>query len=105
MQVRGIQVGPLLEAARHAAGMSVAQLADELGITRTTYRRIETGERNPTGIELNTIARVIETSVAPLETRVERAKVNRRIVDLQREIAWIERSVATNGNGTADQWR
>jgi hypothetical protein len=46
------------------------------------------------------IARAIDTSVAPLERRIRRAKVDGRLVEPEREVAWFERSlVHTNGGG------
>ena len=81
-QVRGIQVAPLIGAARRAAGMSAEQLAEELGVERTTIRRLETGRRTPTRIEINAIANVINTSTAPIENRIRRARVDGRIVEL-----------------------
>ena len=98
-QARGIQVAPLIEAARNAAGISVAQLAEELGVEQTTIRRLENGRRTPTGIEINAIARAIRTNTAPIETRIRRARVDGRIVELEREVAWIERLVHESGNG------
>jgi transcriptional regulator with XRE-family HTH domain len=99
MQARGIQVAPLIRAARRAAGLSVNQLAEELGVGKTTVRDLETGRRIATGIEVAAIARAIDTSVAPLEDRIRRARVDGRIVDLEREVSWIERLMLENGHG------
>jgi transcriptional regulator with XRE-family HTH domain len=100
MQPRGIQVAPLIRAARRGAGLSVAQLAEELGVGKTTVRDLETGRRTVTGVEVRAIARAIETSVAPLEDRIRRARVDGRIVELEREVSWIERTLLQqNGDG------
>jgi transcriptional regulator with XRE-family HTH domain len=89
----------MIRAARRGAGISVDQLARELGVGRTTIRNLEAGRRIATGIEVAAIAKAIETSVQPLEERIKKARVDSRIVELEREVSWIERLVHQNGNG------
>ena len=90
MQPRGIQVAPLIRAARRSASLSINQLAEELGVGRTTVVSLETGRRSATGVEVATIARVIEASVAPLEERLRRARFDNRLVSSS--VSWLVRA-------------
>jgi transcriptional regulator with XRE-family HTH domain len=99
VQPRGTQVGPLVRAARRSAGLSLTQLARELGVGKTTIHDLEVGRRSVTGVEVVATARALDSSVAPIEDRIRRTRVDGRIVELEREVAWIERLMHTNGNG------
>lgn len=51
-----------LKAARESAGMTQQQVADRLGITKSTYCGYETGKRKPDVFKLKEIAKVLNVS-------------------------------------------
>ena len=58
-----------LKAARLAAGRSQQEIADALGVDKTTYSGYETGRRQP---DLFRLRRLSQASEAYLMTRLER---------------------------------
>lgn len=50
--------------ARIAAGRSRAELAEEVGVSKRTYERIETGSRSPRRAELDAIAQATGQDVS-----------------------------------------
>ena len=50
-----------LKAARERAGLTQQQVADQLGIVKSTYCGYETGKRQPDPARLQAIARVLDT--------------------------------------------
>lgn len=66
--ISDLTLGRRIRTARRAAGLTQAQLAERLGMSRPTYIAIEQGERRIGWEELSTIAGHIETTVDALTT-------------------------------------
>lgn len=60
------QLGERLADARKRAKLTQAQLAEQLGVARTTVVAIEKGERRPTNAELVKLAQIVSASVHDL---------------------------------------
>jgi transcriptional regulator with XRE-family HTH domain len=71
-----VVVGERIAYAREVAGVSQDELAAFAGLSRTTLRRIEAGERTTTGRERAAIARGLGVSLAFLATGAMLAKPN-----------------------------
>lgn len=52
-----------LRAARALSGKEVADLAPEVGVSKRTYWRLENGDREPTALELERIAKATGQSI------------------------------------------
>lgn len=57
-----VKVGAAILAARQSAGLSQAELSEEVGLTRSYVSGIETGIRNPTMAVITRICRVLNTT-------------------------------------------
>lgn len=60
----GIKVGRLIRVARTGAGVSQLELAHELGVHVSTVRRLESGWRLPTAVEISAIVKAVEAETA-----------------------------------------
>lgn len=60
------QVGALVSAARKAAGMTQAQLAARVGVTRGAISRLEAGARDTTVTRLTAICEVLDLDLIDL---------------------------------------
>jgi Zn-dependent peptidase ImmA (M78 family)/transcriptional regulator with XRE-family HTH domain len=60
------QLGERLTDARKRSSLTQAQLAEKLGVARTTVVAIEKGERRPTNAELVKLAQIVDASVHDL---------------------------------------
>lgn len=58
--------GPLIRAAREAAGYSPAALADRLGVDRTIVSRMEGGKKRPTLDQVNALVAALPLSAEEL---------------------------------------
>ena len=64
-----------LKAARIKAGLTQQQIADEIGITKSTYRGYETAKRNPDPQRIKQLAKVLHISADTLlDTGIEKEK-------------------------------
>lgn len=64
-----------LKAARIKAGLTQQQIADEIGITKSTYCGYETAKRNPDPQRIKQLAKVLHISAdALLDTGIEKEK-------------------------------
>ena len=63
-----------LKAARIKAGLTQQQIADEIGITKSTYCGYETAKRNPDPQRIKQLAKVLHISADTLlDTGIEKA--------------------------------
>ena len=63
-----------LKAARKKAGITQQQIADEIGITKSTYCGYETAKRNPDPQRIKQLAKVLHISADTLlDTGIEKA--------------------------------
>ncbi|GAA1908479.1 hypothetical protein GCM10009716_18020 [Streptomyces sodiiphilus] len=72
------EVGERIAEARHAAGMSQGDLAEQVGLDRTMVVRMESGRRRITALELFRLAEALDVPVAHLVSRPPEALVSRR---------------------------
>lgn len=64
-----------LKAARIKAGLTQQQIADEIGITKSTYCGYETAKRNPDPQRIKQLAKVLHISADTLlDTGIEKGK-------------------------------
>lgn len=64
-----------LKAARIKAGLTQQQIADEIGITKSTYCGYETAKRNPDPQRIKQLAKVLHISADTLlDTGIEKEK-------------------------------
>lgn len=65
-------VGETLRAERGIARQTQAETSRKAGITRTSYRLYETGERSPTAVQLAVIAQAFGITFSKLLAEIER---------------------------------
>ena len=94
-----------LKAARIKAGLTQQQIADEIGITKSTYCGYETAKRNPDPQRIKQLAKVlhisadtlldtgIEKEKAPASTEAETREITREMsIELLKALGWLDQS-------------
>ena len=94
-----------LKAARIKAGLTQQQIADEIGITKSTYCGYETAKRNPDPQRIKQLAKVlhisadtlldtgIEKEKAPASTEAETREITREMsIELLKAIGLLDQS-------------
>ena len=77
-----------LKAARIKAGLTQQQIADEIGITKSTYCGYETAKHNPDTQRINQLAKILHISADPLlDTGIEKEKAPASTAAETREIS------------------
>ena len=77
-----------LKAARIKAGLTQQQIADEIGITKSTYCGYETAKRNPDPQRIKQLAKVLHISADTLlDTGIEKEKAHASTEAETREIS------------------
>lgn len=94
-----------LKAARIKAGLTQQQIADEIGITKSTYCGYETAKRNPDPQRIKQLAKVlhisadtlldtgIEKEKAPASTEAETGEITREMsIELLKALGLLDQS-------------
>lgn len=94
-----------LKAARIKAGLTQQQIADEIGITKSTYCGYETAKRNPDPQRIKQLAKVlhisadtlldtgIEKEKAPASTKAETGEITREMsIELLKALGLLDQS-------------
>jgi transcriptional regulator with XRE-family HTH domain len=61
-----MNIGEKLKSIRHRKGLSAEQIASEVGVDVSTYRRYERNETSPTLDRIDSLAKALEVSIQEL---------------------------------------